>query len=286
MSGMKSGNLFFLLLLAVFVSCQSPQSDVYTFSGPLLTSEDLTYFDNWPDDVIFVDSRAEQQYNDGHIPGAVHIWRGETICNSGLVLPRNSLALLLGHKGIPSDATLVIYDDRGCAEAARLWWILHGSGMRKIYLLNGGLESWKKVRETVSTEPVIRPPVLFEFTLEEDWSLYADYDTVRKAVKTGHTKIIDARSEEECRYAIPGSMCIDYMRSVDQSETGNKEILPIDSLKRLFGKYNLHPEDTIITYCQTDARSAQTTFILTQLLGYKHVKNYDGSWEEWSKRNN
>jgi thiosulfate/3-mercaptopyruvate sulfurtransferase len=40
--------------------------------------------------------------------------------------------------------------------------------------------------------------------------------------------------------------------------------------------------DTIFVYCHSGVRSAHTTFVLTQLLAYKNVKNYDGSWTEWS----
>jgi thiosulfate/3-mercaptopyruvate sulfurtransferase len=79
---------------------------------------------------------------------------------------------------------------------------------------------------------------------------------------------------------IPNSMHIDWARSVDYH--GTKKFRPIKELRIQFANFGLTPNDTIIVYCHSGVRSSHTTFVLKQLLGYKHVWNYDGSWIEWS----
>jgi thiosulfate/3-mercaptopyruvate sulfurtransferase len=43
----------------------------------------------------------------------------------------------------------------------------------------------------------------------------------------------------------------------------------------------LKQSDDVVTYCRIGERSSHTWFVLTYLLGYPHVRNYDGSWTEW-----
>ena len=64
--------------------------------------------------------------------------------------------------------------------------------------------------------------------------------------------------------------------------SGNKKFKSRDTLVHIFEKMNLDKEEQIIVYCHSGVRSAHTTFVLSQLLGYNNVKNYDGSWIEWS----
>jgi len=78
---------------------------------------------------------------------------------------------------------------------------------------------------------------------------------------------------------IPGANNIPWSTSVNP-ETG--EFKSKDELKSIYNKINDLPEgEDIITYCRIGERSAHTWFVLKQLLGYKKVRNYDGSWTEW-----
>ena len=79
---------------------------------------------------------------------------------------------------------------------------------------------------------------------------------------------------------IPKSVHIDWAEAFNYS--GDKRIKPVEELKIIYNKLNIKKNDPIIVYCHSGVRSAHTTFVLTQLLGYKNVKNYDGSWTEWS----
>jgi thiosulfate/3-mercaptopyruvate sulfurtransferase len=53
-------------------------------------------------------------------------------------------------------------------------------------------------------------------------------------------------------------------------------------LRDLYEKTNrLRKDQPTIAYCRIGERSSHTWFALKYLLGYKKVKNYDGSWTEW-----
>jgi thiosulfate/3-mercaptopyruvate sulfurtransferase len=56
----------------------------------------------------------------------------------------------------------------------------------------------------------------------------------------------------------------------------------VEDLRQLYEKDNgLRPDQNVIAYCRIGERSSHTWFVLTYLLGYPNVRNYDGSWTEW-----
>jgi thiosulfate/3-mercaptopyruvate sulfurtransferase len=79
---------------------------------------------------------------------------------------------------------------------------------------------------------------------------------------------------------IPGSIHIDWAEAIDYD--GSHTFKPREELERIYAKLGADREDTIVVYCHSGVRSSHTTFVLTELLDYKHVLNYDGSWIEWS----
>jgi len=108
---------------------------------------------------------------------------------------------------------------------------------------------------------------------------------------TANTLIVDTRSANEFSGKrqklgankggrIKNSKMFDWSDAIQFS--GNKKLKSVDELKVIYGPLNATVDDAIIVYCHSGVRSAHTTFVLTQLLGYKNVKNYDGSWTEWS----
>ncbi len=79
---------------------------------------------------------------------------------------------------------------------------------------------------------------------------------------------------------IPGSIHIDWADAIDYN--GDKRLRNVEELEGIYGGLNSAKDIPIILYCHSGVRSAHTMFVLTQVLGYKNVKNYDGSWIEWS----
>ena len=79
---------------------------------------------------------------------------------------------------------------------------------------------------------------------------------------------------------IPKSKQVDWSRSVDYH--GTHKFRSIADLEKIYGGLAMSKDEPIIVYCHSGTRSAHTTFVLSQLLGYTNVRNYDGSWSEWS----
>ena len=76
---------------------------------------------------------------------------------------------------------------------------------------------------------------------------------------------------------IPGSKNLPYDRLFNEDGTFKSD----DELRKLYGDEGLDDGRDTIAYCRIGERSSHTWFVLTHLLGFEHVRNYDGSWVEW-----
>jgi thiosulfate/3-mercaptopyruvate sulfurtransferase len=243
--------------------------------------------------MTIVDMRLPESYQAGHIKGAVNIWRSDIerrdLPYGGMAMTKDSLEILLGSKGITSESRIVVYDDKGCVDAARLWWMMKRYGHDKIYLLNGGLHAWHQLLDTVATQTT---PAVFKFGGQDQQHMNLDFDAFEAMRKIPGVKLIDSRSQEEFEGEtmkdgaflaghIPGALNRCYSGSIDFSEAGETKLRPDSTLRRIYATLAM-PDDTVIVYCHSGVRSAHTYMILTEILGYKHVYNYDGSWVEWS----
>jgi len=293
-------SLLLILLAIVLISCKDnrklPSQEEVLLSGhlvsydsPLLTSNDPT--------IAIIDFRNRESYDKGHIPGAINFYRNDfqdtKLPYIGMRINKSLVAERLGKEGITEKAILVVYDDKGSSDASRLWWLLHLYNFEQVYLLDGGIGHWEKMGGTLSTSKSEISPAVFRFTDQIDKPLLITKENLLKLIKSDASKaiLIDARSKEEYegRYLKPGakktgripkSINIDWAEAVDYGNTYTFKSLA--ELEKIYGRIGASREDTIIVYCHTGIRSSHTTFVLTQLLDYKNVFNYDGSWVEWS----
>jgi thiosulfate/3-mercaptopyruvate sulfurtransferase len=197
---------------------------------------------------------------------------------------------LFTNLGIKTDDVLVIYDDNGLCDASRLWWVLQNYNYTNVKLLHGGISAWNAIGGELTNEtPVIEKS---EFKLPQNPSM--SYNVSKEQVEASAKNkvvILDTRTADE--YAgnvkkegaakagrIPNSVHIDWAEAINYG--GDQRFKSIEELEEIYSKLNVAKEDPIIVYCHSGVRSAHTSFVLTQLLGYKNVKNYDGSWTEWS----
>ena len=196
---------------------------------------------------------------------------------------------VLGEKGISSNQFLVLYDDRGGCEAARLWWALNYYGYSKMAILNGGPKAWEAVGSLTnkSNQPISAtfklPGIVNQHSLARLEDMSESY---------AELILLDTRTNEEYsgevlksgatdRGRIPGSIHLEWTNAVDLQSGKFKSI---DELKLLYSEV-LDSNKPIITYCHSGVRSAHTYFVLTELLGQTNVRNFDGSWVEWSFHN-
>ena len=246
--------------------------------------------------VKIVDFRKKKNYNDGHIEGAIQIWRDDFKNDSfpyGGMLPKNStLEALFSSLGIKSTDTIIVYDDRGSCDAARFWWIMQYYNFNSVKILNGGIDAWKKLQGKITTEKTEAHLSEFAFGAEINSSINITKEEIVKKLNSNSTAIIlDTRNIDEFSSKrqkkgaakggrIPRSILFDWDKAVDYSS--NKKLKSTQELKRLVNTLQISETDTIITYCHSGVRSAHTYFVLKEVLGYQHVYNYDGSWTEWS----
>ncbi len=242
----------------------------------------------------FIDLRKPEEYNQGHIKGAVNIWRTQITDTSfaygGMMPTQIQMETLLGQLGISATDTVVIYDQKAECDAARLWWVLKFYGHQNIKLLNGGLTEWKASDGELTTNKSLINPTDYQFSDQPDFSILAMFGAI-EAQPDEQSLLLDTRGIEEYSgefhkkgAAYPGhiedALNLDWSSAVDYS--GTQKFLNADELKQLYAATEIDGKKPVITYCHSGVRSAHTLFVLTELLGYRNIKNYDGSWIEWS----
>jgi thiosulfate/3-mercaptopyruvate sulfurtransferase len=242
-----------------------------------------------------IDLRKEEDYKNGHIKGALQIWRDDIqeqdTAYGGLMAGKDQMIELLGELGVDSAETIVVYDNKANVDAMRLWWILQCYGHDQVIMIDGGLKSWVDAGLDLDTNQTAAPEISeFKFEKAEDWQMYASKQDVIAAQEQG-ALILDTRSKEEFEGVyikdgafraghIPGSVRIDYASNFYWGES--ETIRDLDELNYIYQELGEDKNRPIITYCHSGVRSAFSTFVLVELLGYTNVKNYDGSWTEWS----
>lgn len=238
-----------------------------------------------------LDVRKISDYQLGHIPNAIHInlQEAETAGNGvkGMLAPVDQIKSLLGQKGITSRSKVVIYDDTLGPFASRTFWILDYLGHKNMALLNGGWTKWKSENREISQQLPVLNPASYEGS--PDPQKLASADWILRNMKNPEIAILDVRSHneftgEDTRAArgghIPGAVHLEWKKSL--SEQG--VIKPVEELSEMMNTAGINKGKEVVIYCQTGKRAAQSYFIL-RLLGYEHVRLYDGSWEEWGNDN-
>lgn len=242
-----------------------------------------------------IDFRAPEDYRQGHLKGALNIWRNHLEDSDsevpGLLLPRAELQGLLSGLGIRSSDTLLVYDGRAGCDAARLWWALKKYGFSNVRILNGGIKAWNDAGGLLTIETPDILPSDFVWPEAERPELLISPDTLLSLLGNPRVIIVDVRSEKEYSGAqkregigntghIPGSIHLDWSRAVNLE--GDHRFQNFSGLSNTYATFVQSAENTVVTYCHSGVRSAHTLFVLHELLGHQNVRNFDGSWLLWS----
>ena len=241
-----------------------------------------------------IDFRKQHLYQKEHIPNALNIWRSDIenkeFPYKGMMASKLQIEKLFSRLGIKNGDTLIIYDDNGLCDAARLWWILQNYDYINTKLLHGGFSGWKKNKKNTTSLTTKITPSVFKLKENSSMKFHLSKNTILKSL--GNSKIlIDTRTPDEYSGKrqkkgafkggrIPTSRLIDWATAINY--TGDKKMKSKENLEKIYSTIIKSKNDTVFVYCHSGVRSAHTTFVLTQLLNYKNVKNYDGSWTEWS----
>ena len=240
---------------------------------------------------VDVDTAA---YDQGHAPGAVGWNWTSDLCDTLIrdIVPMKKLEDLLGRSGIDNKTTIVLYGDNNNWFAAWAFWQMKIYGHKDVRLMNGGRKKWIAEGRPLDTEQATHAATRYT-AAGVDRSLRAMLGDVMVAVQRGGTSLIDVRSPPEftgeiyappglpetCQRAghIPGARNVPWGKVCSEDGTFRSR----DELETLYAEAGATEDKSIIAYCRIGERSSHTWFVLKYLLGFKDVKNYDGSWTEY-----
>ena len=241
---------------------------------------------------VDVDTSA---YDEGHVAGAVSFnWQSQLQQNVVRdIVSRSEMEALLSGSGIAPDTTVILYGDNNNWFAAWAFWQLKYYGHNDVRLMNGGRALWLAEGRPVTTDVPSHAATQYSISTENG-DLRALRDYVLQAVNSGSHALVDVRSPDEFSGAlnappnvpqegsqrnghIPGAANIPWGQAVNEDGTFKSA----DDLSALYGGKGVDGSRETIAYCRIGERSSHTWFVLSQLLGYDNVRNYDGSWTEW-----
>ncbi|HEV8277159.1 MAG TPA: sulfurtransferase [Streptosporangiaceae bacterium] len=247
-----------------------------------------------PDVVLVEVDEDTTAYDKGHIRNAIKLdWKQDLQDPVRRdFVDRHGFEQLLSERGISNDDTVVLYGGNNNWFAAYAYWYFRLYGHRNVKLLDGGRKWWElESREMVTAVPQ-RPTTSYQAS-EQDSSLRAMRDEVVDSI--GKRNLVDVRSpdeftgkllapahlpQEQAQRAghIPTAKNVPWSKAANDDGTFKSD----DELRTLYeGDAGLDFGKDTIAYCRIGERSAHTWFVLHELLGQPHVKNYDGSWTEY-----
>lgn len=241
---------------------------------------------------VDVDTKA---YDQGHIPGAVGFnWQKE-LQDQVVRAPvdREQLEKLLSSAGVSNDTTIVVYGDNNNWFAAWALWIFKYYGHQDVRILDGGRAKWLADKREITSQIPEYTATTYH-TSEPNASIRVFRDQVLQELGASNLALVDVRSPGEYSGEllapanlpqegaqrgghIPGAANIPWSQAVREDATFKSA----EELRALYGGKGVTPDKEVIAYCRIGERSSHTWFVLSYLLGYNNVRNYDGSWTEW-----
>jgi thiosulfate/3-mercaptopyruvate sulfurtransferase len=250
-------------------------------------------------DCVILDTRTAEEYNEGHIPGAVNLGKlaakalRDPTHRAYTIVP--AIEKSLGNIGIADDRQIVIYGkavDTYYTTVA--FWILEYLGCNSsplkctAHYYDGGIEQWELDNGKLEQKPTVLPKAAFKARAVP--SRLATTEEVLSVV-TGKEKavLIDTRTEAEFNGAeiralrgghVPGALHIKVQKNYDEKSNRMLSLAEVGALYK-----DIPSSARVIAYCQTGTRSTYTYLVL-RLLGYQNVASYDDSWRVYGSNVN
>jgi thiosulfate/3-mercaptopyruvate sulfurtransferase len=291
---------FFLLLLFTLFLATTTSSARAGAAKSSADREAMVVSVDWLGDhlsdssLVLLQIGNKKDFDKGHIPGAQFL-EYETISTphgQGLMLELPSVEQLVSvfeNLGVSNSSHIILYfGTNWVTPTTRVYWTLDYLGLGdRTSILNGGLVAWEATHHPVSTE--VKQPAKGSITPSPRKEIVADAAWVSSHLHKPAVTIIDARTHEFYNGSqsdgnprsghIPGATNLSYLDVIDQD---NNKFKSTDALKELFRGAGLKPGNLMVSYCHIGQR-ATVLYFTAKLLGYD-AKMYDGSWEDWSHR--
>ena len=266
-----------------------------------------------PEPVLFVDARVLADYEQGHIPGAIHHdtfeFANEETDGENLDLVVDAWRQMFCSVGITLEGSVVFYDVGTENRAARPAFMLHHMGHPHSHVLHGGMTAWLESGGAVSTEQTVRPAVSWEVPVHDRrHGIVIGIDEVSSRLGRDDVVFLDVRDEPEYEGVrkmqdnprlgrIPGAVSFEwahFLRRRDEfpPEAGTPRgetfvldrLRPAEDLRLELAKAGVESADTeVVIYCQKSHR-ASLVYVVFDALGYRNGHVYAGSFREWSRR--
>lgn len=232
-------------------------------------------------------------YDKGHIRGAIKLdWTTDLQDQVRRdFVNKEQFEALLSERGVSNDDTVVLYGGNNNWFAAYAYWYFKLYGHQDVKLLDGGRKKWELDSRELTDELPTREKTSYT-AQDQDTSIRAFRDEVVAAI--GTQNLVDVRSPDE--YAgrllapahlpqeqaqraghIPTSVNVPWSKNANDDGTFKSD----EELTALYDEVGFDTDKDTIALCRIGERSSLTWFVLTELLGRKNVKNYDGSWTEY-----
>jgi thiosulfate/3-mercaptopyruvate sulfurtransferase len=248
-----------------------------------------------PDGVAVLESDEDVLlYDTGHIPGALKLdWHQDL--NDPVMrdyVDAEQFAAVMSARGVNRDTTVVIYGDKNNWWAAYALWVMSLFGHEDVRLLDGGRTKWVAEGRELTKDVPTAGHAAYPVVERDDAPIRAFKEDVLAHLGG---PLVDVRSPGEFSGEllhmpdypqegamrgghIPGAKSVPWARAANEDGTFKSR----EELEEIYlSEQGLKPGDATIAYCRIGERSSHTWFVLTHLLGFDEVRNYDGSWTEW-----
>lgn len=237
---------------------------------------------------------AREEYEQGHIPGAVYIdWTRDIVdpddpVEAQIAAPER-FAEAMSRLGIGDQHLVVAYDAHPASQfATRLWWALRYYGHDDVVVLNGGLPKWKREGRPISEDVPAYPAASFTPRIRHE--LRATAEEVLSLLGKPGVALVDARDSGQYTGRlrrghgraghIPGAVNVPREEIIDPASGVFRSN---EDLAQVFSRAQISPSERVVAYCNGGVAATTVLFSLA-ILGYPHLTNYDGSWNEWGSR--
>ena len=283
---------FAILLVAAACSGSGEVAE----SGPVAYAEDVLVDTEWlqaraddPSVRVIEVGGSDEAYGEGHIPGAAFLSMGllsnPDAAIQNMIATQDQVSAALSSLGVEQGQTVVLHDRQNNLQAARAYWVLKYYQHPEVRVLNGGVRKWTADGGALTLDALEVTASTYRAG-PADEAIRTTWQDVVDATDDPSTLMCDVRSPNEHLGRdvraergghIPGSINLEWTVAIQPDGTFKSAA----DLSALYTSAGFTADKQIITYCQSGVRGAHTWFVLSELLGYPDVRNYDGSWLEY-----
>lgn len=254
-------------------------------------------------EITLVDVRDAEEYAEDHIPGSVNIpdmfYELSMTTEEGLREMTDKFTKLFQTAGISMDRKVIIYEDNlntRYGGSCRGYFQLSYMGHNDVGIMDGGLAVWRQEKRPTNDEKV--EVTASDFQPKINSNIMVTKSIMTNAINDDSVKLLDNRDKVEWigessspygvdfaprKGRIPGARWMEWYNFMESDDSGYiSHFKSPEAIREICADLGLHPEDNIIIYCFKGAR-ASNTYVALKLAGFKNIRNYYGSWNEWSR---